>query len=185
MKAKYIVIAMLFLAVGSMAFAVDVDGVLKDGEYSKEAVFDKGNYRLYWEFQDDKVFMAIVAKTPGWVAIGFEPSTVMANSDMIFGLVGEPGNVQAVDAWSSGMFGPHPPDVNQGGASSILSFAGTRTGDMVVFEFSRLLNTGDKFDKVIPVSGNFKVIWAYGPNLQFTAKHSKAGSAVLKMEGGN
>lgn len=176
---------MLVLAVGSMAFAVDVDGVLKDGEYSKEASFDKGNYRLYWEFQDDKVFMGIVAKSKGWVAIGFDPSTVMANADMIFGLVDEQGNVQAVDAWSTGMFGPHPPDVNQGGASSILSFAGTRTDDLVVFEFDRLLNTGDNMDKVIPVSGNFKVIWAYGPTLQFTAKHSKAGSAVLKMESGN
>lgn len=185
MKTKYTFFALLFLVVGSMAFAVDLDGVLKDGEYSKEVVFDKGNFHLYWEFQGDKVFMAIVAKTPGWVAIGFEPTTVMANSDMIFGLVGEPGNVQAIDAWSTGMFGPHPPDVNQGGSSSILSFAGTRTGDTVVFEFSRLLNTGDKFDKVIPVSGNFKVIWAYGPNLQFTSKHSKAGSAVLKMEGSN
>jgi len=183
MKTKFFFIAMFLVMIGSAAFAVDVDGIIKAGEYSKEAVFDKGNYRLLWEFDNDKLYMAIVAKTTGWVAIGFDPGVAMANADMIFGLVGEQGNVQAIDAWSTGMFGPHPPDVNQGGNSDILSFAGSRTGDTVTFEFSRLLNTGDKFDKVIPTSGNFKVIWAYGPSLQFTAKHTKAGSAILLMEG--
>lgn len=183
MKTNHVIALILVALVGSAAYAVDVDGVIKQGEYSKEAVFDKGNFRLLWEFQGDKIYMAIDAKTAGWVAVGFDPATVMSKSDMIFGLVGAPGNVQAVDAWSTGMFGPHPPDVDQGGSNNILSYAGQRSGDRVTFEFSRLLNTGDKFDKIIPQSGNFKVMWAYGPNLQFNSKHTKAGSASLLMEG--
>jgi hypothetical protein len=81
------------------------------------------------------------------------------------------------------MFGPHPADIDQGGRDSILSFAGKRSGDRVVFEFSRLLNTGDKFDKVIPASGKLKLIFAYSSSLQFTANHSKAGSAVIDTGG--
>lgn len=176
-------LALLALASVPAAFAVNVDGTVSSGEYSKQTAFDNGNYRLLWEFEGNRVFMAIVAKTPGWVAIGFNPSTVMANADMVFGIVGNQGNAQTSDEWSSGIFGPHAPDVNQGGKSDILSFAGTRTGDTVVFEFSRLLDTGDKFDKAIPISGRFKIIWAYGPSLQLSAKHTKAGSATIQMEG--
>lgn len=128
-------------------------------------------------------FMAIVAKTPGWVAVGFNPSAVMANADMVFGLVKDQNDVQTVDEWSSGIFGPHAPDVDKDGKSDILSYAGTWTGDTVVFEFSRLLNTGDKLDTVIPTSGKLKVIWAYGSSLDLTAKHKKAGSATIQMEG--
>jgi hypothetical protein len=183
MKAFSTALVLLVLASVPAVFAVNVDGTIASGEYSKQAVFDKGNFKLLWEFEGDKVFMAIVAKTPGWVAIGFNPSTVMAKSDMVLGLVKDQSDVQAVDEWSSGIFGPHAPDVDKGGKSDILSYAGTRTDDTVVFEFSRLLNTGDQLDNVIPTSGKFKVIWAYGPSLDVTAKHKKAGSATIQMEG--
>ena len=183
MKAKCLYALALLLALGSAAYAATVDGVIVPGEYPKEAVFDNGNYRLHWKIEGDKAFMAIDAKAPGWVAVGFQPTVVMANADMIFGLVDSAGKTQAVDAWSTGMFGPHPPDVGQKGKDSLLSSAGKRTGDRVVFEFSRPLDTGDKLDKVIPSTGNFKIIWAYGPSLQFEAGHIKAGSATLSMDG--
>lgn len=181
MKTKYAISVMLLLAIVSAAFAAEVDGVISPAEYTRESVFDAGNYRLLWHIDGDKIFMAMDVKAPGWVAIGFEPTSVMANADMIFGMVAADGKTQAIDAWSTGMFGPHPPDTNQGGADSLIASAGTRSGDRVVFEFSRLLATGDKFDKTVPSSGSFKIIWAYGANLQFTAKHTKAGSAVLTM----
>lgn len=174
---------MVLLALGSAAFAVDVDGAISPGEYSSEASYDKGNFILLWRISGDTLYMAIDSSAPGWVSVGFEPTRVMANSDMIFGMIPADGPGQAVDAWSTGMFGPHPPDTNQGGKDSILSFAGKRSQGRVVFEFSRLLDTGDKFDKVVPRTGEFKIIWAYGPNLQFTAKHSKAGSATIVMDG--
>ena len=183
MKTRYFLLAFMMLTMGSLAFAANIDGILSPGEYAREILVDKGNFKILWQVEGETVFMAIEAKAPGWVALGFEPTSVMANADMIFGLVGEGKDVQAVDAWSTGMFGPHPPDADQGGKNSILSFAGSRKDGKVLFEFSRLLNTGDKFDKVIPKTGNFKMIWAYGPNLKFNATHSKAGSATLAMDG--
>ncbi len=72
MKAKPLALIALLGLVGAAAYAVDVDGQLAQGEYSREASFDKGNYRLLWRIVDDKLFMAIDAKAGGWVAIGFE-----------------------------------------------------------------------------------------------------------------
>ena len=173
---------MVFVVI-SAAFGVDVDGKIAQGEYAREESFDKGSFRLLWRIVGDTAYMAIEATAKGWVSVGFEPTRVMANSDMIFGFVEASGAVRAVDAWSTGLFGPHPPDADQGGSDSILAFAGSRSGDKVVFEFSRLLDTKDKFDKVIPTSGSFKIIWAHSQSMGFNAKHNKAGSATLSMGG--
>lgn len=179
-------VALIILFISSSLSAVAasapaIDGILADGEYPNAADLDKGNFRLLWRFEGDRIHMAIDAKASGWVSVGFEPTSVMANSDMIFGILGKDGKLQSVDAWSTGMFGPHPPDTNQGGKDDLLSSAAVRTGDRVVFEFARLLSTGDKFDKPIPRTGKFKVIWAYSSSLSFTAKHQKAGSVILDM----
>lgn len=181
MKAKIILAAFLFALIGSAAFAVEVDGQLTQGEYAKEMTFDKGNFKVLWSVIGDKLFMAIDAKAAGWVAVGFDPTSIMANADMVFGIVDASGSTKSVDAWSTGVFGPHPADAEQGGRDSILSFAGKRSGGRVIFEFSRLLDTGDRFDRVIPAKGTVKLIWAYSSSLQFNANHSRAGSAAISM----
>lgn len=158
-----------------------IDGLISEGEYSNSVDFDKGNFRLLWRIDQDRLDMAIDAKAAGWVSIGFDPTSIMANSDMIFCIIGSDGRLQAIDAWSSGPFGPHPADTDQGGKNSLLASAARRSGDRVVFEFSRLLETGDKLDKPIPKSGKLKVIWAYSSSLAFNSKHQKAGSAVLDL----
>lgn len=179
MKAKIIFSALILALIGSAAYAVDVDGQVAQGEYAKEMTLDKGNFRLLWSVVGDKFFMAIEANATGWVSVGFDPASIMAKSDMIFGIVDASGSVKCIDAWSTGMFGPHPADTEQGGHDNMLAYAGKRSGNRVVFEFSRLLNTGDKFDKIIPAAGKIKAIWAYSSSLQFSAKHSKAGSIII------
>ena len=121
----------------------------------------------------------IEAQSKGWVSVGFDPSSIMANSDMIFGIVGADGKVEAIDAWSTGSFGPHPADADQKGSHSLLAAAGSRAGESVVFEFSRMLDTKDARDKVISLNAPMKVIWATGPSMAFKAKHDRAGSAML------
>ncbi len=178
----YVIFCMfsLFVIVPS-SFAVTIDGVISSGEYSKQAEFDKGNFKLSWEFEGDKVFMAIIAKTPGWISVGFNPSSFMSNSDLVLAVVKDNQDIKVYDEWSSGMFGPHVQDTEKQGTFDILSYAGSRSADMVIFEFSRLLDTKDKYDKVIITSGKFKIMWAYGPSLDMTAKHKKAGTATVEM----
>ncbi len=178
----YVIFCMfsLFVIVPA-SFAVTIDGVISSGEYSKQAEFDKGNFKLSWEFEGDKVFMAIIAKTPGWISVGFNPSSFMSNSDLVLAVVKDNQDIKVYDEWSSGMFGPHVQDTEKQGTFDILSYAGSRSADMVIFEFSRLLDTKDKYDKVIITSGKFKIMWAYGPSLDMTAKHKKAGTATVEM----
>jgi hypothetical protein len=179
MKAKHVFTA-LFLAITlSAAFAVDIDGKIAAGEYSNAATLKTGVFTLLWEISGDKIFMAIEAVSAGWISIGFDPINVMAKSDMIFAMVGQGADVKVVDAWSTGTFGPHPADKDQGGKDDILAFAGSRNGDKVVIEFSRLLDTKDKYDKIIPAAGSVKVIWATGSSMAFNSMHHQAGSGTI------
>ena len=176
-------LAMAFVAVAALS-AVEVDGRIDSGEYPSTQVLAKDLFSISWKVEGDRIFFAIEATSPGWVAIGLDPAQAMARSDMIFGAVGADGKTTAVDAWSTGPFGPHPADTDQGGKSDLLSFAGKRAGDKVVFEFSRLLDTKDGLDKAILLDRPMKIIWATAPDFGFKTKHARRGSAQVAFGGG-
>ena len=181
MKIKQTVSFVLMLAAAASIWAVEIDGKIGKNEYASSQALSNGVFTLYWQVEGDKIHIAIEAISQGWVAIGLDPGAVMSNSDMIFGLVAPDGKTTAIDAWSTGLFGPHPADTELGGADSILASAGSREGNKVVFEFTRLLDTKDKFDKAIALDKPMKLIWATGPSLVWTAKHDKKGSAKVSF----
>lgn len=183
-KTKTFLFALFAIVTVASAFAVDIDGVVAPGEYRASSDLKKDEFTLYWTVEGDRIHMAVDAVAAGWVSVGFDPTRIMANSDMIFGLVGADGKVSALDTWSTGMFGPHPEDSAQGGRADILASAGKRTAGRVVFEFTRMLDTGDPRDKAISLTGSTKVIWAVGRDLVFTSKHQRAGSATVEFGAG-
>ncbi|HON89131.1 MAG TPA: DOMON domain-containing protein [Spirochaetia bacterium] len=180
MKTK--VITLLWALTGALSIlgAVDIDGAIAQNEYSNKQQLDGTNFVLYWQIEGDTIYFAIESTAKGWVSIGFEPTKVMANADMVFGIVGT--TVQAIDAYSTGQFGPHPADTDQGGTNDILAFAGKRTTQGVVFEFSRKLASADSKDKPIVLGKDLKLIWAWSNSLTFTAKHARAGTVVITVK---
>jgi hypothetical protein len=179
MKLRHVAFFALIFSAAASAWAVDIDGRIAAGEYASTQVLSQGVFTLHWRVQGDRIHLAIEAVSKGWIAVGFDPAAVMAKADMVFALVGADGKTTSSDNWSTGTFGPHPADVEQGGTSDILAQAGRRDGDRVVFEFTRLLDTKDKFDKVIVPGKPMKVIWATGPSLASTAKHDRRGQASV------
>jgi len=177
------VLMLLSLVALSSLHAADIDGRIEQGEYPSSQILKKDVFTLHWRVDGDRIHMAIEATSRGWVAVGFDPEAVMSKSDMIFGFVGTDGRTTAMDAWSTGMFGPHPADTDQGGSNDILAYAGARTGDKVVFEFTRLLDTKDRSDKIIAMDKAMKVIWATGPDGTSTSRHDKVGSAKVAFGG--
>ena len=79
-----------------------------------------------------------------------------------------------IDMFSTGDFGPHPPDVELGGEDDILLFGGEEEGGYTVIEVKRALDTGDKYDIPI-VKGINKIIWAYGLDDTISMKHTVRG----------
>jgi len=153
------------------------DGVITPGEYQSNKPF--GDYELWWTADDQYVYMGMKAKTPGWVAVGFDPESLMKNADIILGYVKD-GRLFIADMYSSNQFGPHPPDTEQGGTDDILASGGRTENGYTAVEFKRRLDTGDKYDKPLH-RGTNKIIWAYGSDPQFTLKHMARGPGEIDL----
>ncbi|MCX8058439.1 MAG: DOMON domain-containing protein [Spirochaetes bacterium] len=160
---------------------INVDGVITQNEYSNKFSFDGGNFLVYTEILGDIVYFAIESTAKGWVSIGFDPTNAMKDADMIFGVVLEK-ETKAYDTYSTGIFGPHPDDTSLGGTFDILAFSGKRDQNKIYFEFSRKLNTGDKFDKIITKGKDIKLIWAYSNSNDINSKHTKRGSGLINIK---
>jgi hypothetical protein len=164
-----------------------LDGQVAEDEYEFTAEFDGGNYKVHWRVVDEEeeiIFLAIEAKTSGWVAIGFEPKNRMEDADMLFGWVDGSGEVIVVDAYSTGETGPHPPDNELGGTNDILEYGGSESSGWTIIEFKRLLDTDDEFDNKLKEKGDIDIIWAVGNADDFQTKHSKVGSGTIDLATG-
>jgi hypothetical protein len=160
-----------------------LDGVISNGEYTFNSTFADGDYTLYWENIGNEIYIGIVGKTSGWVALGIDPVLMMQDADMIFGWINNTDDVIVVDAFATGLTGPHPPDTDLGGTDDILEFNGTETNEVTTIEFKRLLSTEDEYDKDIPSTGTIKILWAFGASDSFGEQHIKRGSAQLTLLG--
>jgi hypothetical protein len=124
--------------------------------------------------------MALRAQTTGWVAIGIEPEDKMKGADILLCYVKD-GQARVVDMYSTGTYGPHPPDEQQGGVNDVTMVGGSLKDGVTVVELRRKLNTGDSKDKQLRPGEN-KVIWAIGDTPDPAVKHSRRGYGTLVLK---
>jgi hypothetical protein len=154
------------------------DGVISADEYQQSKTYV--DFSISWSNDSEYIYIGMKAKTAGWVAVGFGAETFMKNADIIEGFVKD-GNLTIVDMFSTGEFGPHPPDIQSGGTDDILASAGKFDNGYTTVEFKRKLDTGDKFDKPL-VKGINKIIWAYANEPVLTIKHSSRGPGEIELK---
>jgi len=153
------------------------DGVITMREYSGN--MREGKYLISWWSDTQYVYIGVRVETNGWVAVGIQTGSKMKDADMVFGFV-EDGHVEIYDLFSTGDFGPHPPDTELGGTDDILEFGGSEADGFTTIEFKRALDTGDEFD--IPLSqGVNRIIWAYGSSDGLAARHSNRGYGEINL----
>ncbi|WP_048147829.1 DOMON domain-containing protein [Palaeococcus ferrophilus] len=161
----------------------NADGVIGENEYAHGLSLADGKLTIYWRNGDTYLYMALKGQTSGWVAIGFEPTDKMKDADMVFGWV-QDGNTVVIDAYSTGTYGPHPPDEKLGGSNDILEYAGKEENGYTVIEFKRKLNTGDQYDKAFTPGQKVGFIFAMADADDFTTKHNIArGYGELQLDG--
>lgn len=153
------------------------DGVITPGEYPNHNVY--GDFEIYWLNDDQYVYIGMMAKTSGWIAIGFGPETMMKNLDIIEGIVTD-SKLTISDQFSSGNFGPHLPDTQLGGTDDILASGGKVDNGYTTIEFKRKLDTGDKYDKPL-VKGKNKIAWAIGGS-DLTKHHMSVGYGEIDIK---
>ena len=154
------------------------DGVISADEYGNTRAY--GDYSIYWSSDDEYVYIGMKARTAGWLAVGFGAEGFMKNADIIMGSVKD-GRLSIMDTFSTGEFGPHPPDTQLGGSDDILDSAGKSDSGYTVVEFKRKLDTGDKYDRPLSKGSN-NIIWAYSGEPVLTVKHSLRGAGEIDLK---
>jgi len=144
--------------------------------------YANGDYELFWGSDQQYIYIGMRAKTSGWVAVAVQPGNRMKDADMVFGYV-EDGEVTVLDLYSTGDFGPHPPDIEQGGTDDIIEYGGTEADGYTTIEFKRALATGDQYDHDVS-SGKNQIIWAFGARDNLNLKHSQRGYGEIVLPPG-
>ena len=153
------------------------DGIIKAREYF--GANNYGDYDIYWRSDGEYICIGMKARTSGWVAMAIQPGKRMKDADMVFGFIKD-GEVTVYDLFSTGDFGPHPPDTELGGTNDILDFGGKEESDYTVIEFKRALDTTEEYDNKLS-GGRNQIIWAYGSADELTLKHSKRGYGEINL----
>ena len=143
------------------------DGVVQPGEYSIDRV--DGPAHIYASFEADKIRLAIVGETKGWVAIGVD-STRMNGAKIFMGYVDGNG---ASFTTQVGMRHTHQDSTE----FEALSHAVKETGNSTTMELelarSAFLSAGqDTLD----------IIYAVGSGDSFRQYHSFHGTATLPVQ---
>ncbi|HOJ96635.1 MAG TPA: DOMON domain-containing protein [Methanospirillum sp.] len=162
---------MVCMILGSSAADVELNGVIGDTEYDHNASFDNGNYQIFWTIDNDIIYIGLLGKTTGWVGIGLKPSQMMKDADIILAGVAD-GTVYWADSFSTGNFGPHPPDTDLGGTDDIMNLSATEALGVTTVEFARKLNTGDAYDAVLTAKEEVPFIWAMATDDDPQFKHN-------------
>ena len=158
------------------------DGIISEGEYSKNLSLSGGNYIVHWKNDGENLYMALEGRAEGFVAIGFEPTQAMKDADMVLGWASR-GEATVLDLYSTGIYGPHPPDEELGGTSDLLESGGAEFDGWTVIEFERKMDTGDEFDKALRPGQTVDIIWSISSSDSLAMRHNVGrGTARLALE---
>ena len=166
---------------GHSAENINIDGTVSQDEYPFSYDDKETGIVMYWFNDSTNLYICLESKSAGWTAIGFDPSFIKKNANIIlFAMDGE--NVMVRDDFGVSTYS-HSSDQDLGGNSDITRYAGKKVGDGATFEFVLPLNSGDKFDKSLEPGNTYTVILAINSgDTDFDIIHTAASSATITLK---
>ncbi|MBM9613638.1 DOMON domain-containing protein [Desulfobulbus rhabdoformis] len=145
---------------GLLSCSLLLAGSLYAGTYQHSLTID--TMSLDWSVNSDTLAVKVAAPTTGWVGVGFNPSDMMKDANIIIGYVKD-GKVKISDDFGTGVTS-HAPDERRGGSSNVTVVGGSEVGKTTTLEFTIPLKSGDAKDGMIDPAAETKVMLAYGPD---------------------
>jgi hypothetical protein len=126
---------------------------------------------LEWKVAGQDLEVILTAPTKGWVAVGFDPSSLMKDANFILGYVD--GNEVVVRDDFGTYFTAHAPDDTLGGSTDVVVKEGSESKKETMISFVIPLNSGDENDRVLEEGASYVVLLAFGDKDDFTVRHRK------------
>ncbi|THB78354.1 MAG: DOMON domain-containing protein [Desulfobulbaceae bacterium] len=136
-----------------------------------------------WKIEGDTLHGKMSAKTKGWVAVGFNPSSKMKDANFILGYV-KNGKAKVVDHFGDRSVG-HSEDTKKGGTEDVTLVSGSEEKKITTIEFTIPMNSGDKLDGVLSADGDTVLLLAYGPDRDsFKTRHKFRDTKTVNLSTG-
>ncbi len=141
---------------------------------------DTINVQLMVEGENLRV--QVTAPTTGWVAVGFDPSRMMRDANIIIGYVDSNGEIHVRDDYGLGLT-RHGADTDNGGTRDVTDIEGEERDGMTQLSFTIPLDSGDELDKPLEPGNTYRIIAAHGPDGKddFGSYHATRGSAEITL----
>eukprot|EP00211_Chloroparvula_japonica_P000644 CAMPEP_0119119492 /NCGR_PEP_ID=MMETSP1310-20130426/960_1 /TAXON_ID=464262 /ORGANISM="Genus nov. species nov., Strain RCC2339" /LENGTH=1602 /DNA_ID=CAMNT_0007108933 /DNA_START=190 /DNA_END=4998 /DNA_ORIENTATION=+ len=166
--------ANLFFVRNRQLFTLTIDGSLISGEIQNPSQFEysrqlSDQVTLWWRIEDgdDYITIRYQTLTSGWLGFGVEPElNTMRGADIYFCRVYGEDDFELTDRFALDV-GPPRNDTDIGGEDNVirignLAAAAEEVDGSTICQFTRPLNSGDDFDKVID-RGLTKIMFAFNP----------------------
>lgn len=139
-----------------------------------------GEFTFMWRVDTLRVLhVKLSAPTTGWVAVGFAPTTLMKDANLIIAYVAD-GEVYTSDEFGTALTS-HKPDSELGGSDDVSNQEGSEKDGKTHVHFEIPLDSGDRYDKALESGKTYKIILAYGAADNFTTKHRKATTVKITL----
>ncbi len=122
----------------------------------------QGDFEIEWRVEGEDLHVVLRHPTTGWLAVGFDPSRMMKDANMILGYVAD-GEVVISDEFGTGNTS-HRPDEDIDGTDDILYAEGSEGADGTELRFAIPLNSNDAADRPLEPGGSYTVLLAFGPD---------------------
>jgi len=155
MRQRFIFI-ILFSSILVFSFAPPI--MAENIQYTNK--IDVKNMSFSWKIDGDQIHIKLVAKTKGWVGVGFNPSKLMKDANFILGYV-KNGKPAITDHFGTGER-MHQSDKKTGGKNNISNIFGKEENGKTEIGFTIPLNSGDSNDQEIRVNQDTRILLAYG-----------------------
>ncbi len=140
-----------------------------------------GDIEVRWKVEDPNIRFEVSAPTTGWVSVGFNPTRVMKDADIIIGYV-EGSQAVVVDQFGNGSFS-HKADVDMGGSDDIVEYGGNESDGRTELFFTIPIDSGDAYDSVLTPGEEHTILFAFGPDGadNFSSKHTERAKVQLEL----
>jgi hypothetical protein len=124
--------------------------------------FSDDSYKFAWSINEKEqtITFTLDVATTGWIGLGFSKDGKMLNADLIMCYINKSNQAQCSDRFANSYMTP-PTDVSLGGKDDLINISGSIMSGRTMINFTRKMNTGDKWDYIIKKDESVNVLFAY------------------------
>lgn len=184
-KIPFVLAASLALTALVMVTAVSQDD---DKSEAVEPAVTSDGYKMVeriemsvrWKVVGDELDIILTSPTEGWLAIGFDPTSVMQNADIYIGYIDEDGTATVRDDYGT-WYTSHEADASLGGTNHATMVEGSESEDGSRLHFRIPLKSGDQYDNPLSPGSEHVMMLAYAAEDDIGKRHRNRTAFTVEL----